>query len=160
MPLSDKKKMFQVLEFFWSFGFLSRLSTYVFITSCGINGNVYILQLVLDILNKLIYDSKNICGFWTMNEMHIESASLIICSINYNLTSISSALPPEVKKKNSLIYIVNLIILCTSKVIFIYSKFKNKTFNVFEAPNQHHCYAVVLRKFFPVLISLLDKWSI
>ena len=95
-----------------------------------------------------------------MNEMHIESASLIICSIDYNLTSISSALPPEVKKKNSLIYIVNLIILCTSKVIFIYSKFKNKTFNVFEAPNQHHCYAVVLRKFFPVLISLLDKWSI
>ena len=48
----------------------------------------------------IIHDSQNVCGTLALNEMHIELASLIICLINYNLTSTSSTPPPEVKKDN------------------------------------------------------------
>ena len=91
-----------------SFGFLSWLSTCVFISNCGLNGYVYILEIVLDILGKLSHDFWNVCGCLTLNEMHIELASLIICSIDNNLTNTFTW------SKRTVLYIVNLIILCTS----------------------------------------------
>ena len=72
------------ITFLWSFGFLSWSSPYVFITNCGLNEYAYILEIVLDILDKLIHDSQNICGCLTLNEMHINLISLIICLINDN----------------------------------------------------------------------------
>ena len=73
----------------------------VFITDCGLNRYVYILDIVLGILDKLIHDSQNICGCLTLNEMHIKLTSLITCSINNNLTNTSSIPPPEVKKHST-----------------------------------------------------------
>ena len=93
------------------FWFLIMISTYVFITNCGLNGYVYILEIALDILNKLIHDSQNICGCLTLNAMHIKLASLIICLIDDNLTNMSSTPPSEGKK--TILYIAHLIILCT-----------------------------------------------
>ena len=89
---------------FWLF--IMTLSTYVFIASCGLNGCVYLLEIVLGILAKLIPGSQKICGCLILNKMHIELASLIICLINYNLSNNSSVSPTEVKKYY---YIVNLI---------------------------------------------------
>ena len=43
------------------FGFLSWLSIYVFIPNCGLNGYLCIFEIVLDILDKLIHDSRNVC---------------------------------------------------------------------------------------------------
>ena len=108
-----------------SFDFLSWLLNYVFITNCRLNGYVYILEIILVILNKLIYDSQNV------HEMLIKLISLIICSINGNLTNAASTSPPEVKKAVLYFYIVNLIILCTSTETSIYLKLKNKIFNFF-----------------------------
>ena len=48
------------------------------------------MKIILVTLNKLIYDFRNICGCLTLNEMLIKLASLIICSINDNLTKMSS----------------------------------------------------------------------
>ena len=48
---------------------------------------VCILQIVLDILDKLIHASQNVCGCLSLKEMHMELTSLIIYSINYNLTT-------------------------------------------------------------------------
>ena len=76
----------------------------VFVTNCGLSGYVYIFEIVPDILDKPIHNSRNVCGCFTLNEMHIELASSIFCSINNNLTNISSTFPPEVKNKNSIIY--------------------------------------------------------
>ena len=56
-----------------------------------------ILERVLDILDKLIHDSQNVCGCLTLNEMHIKLESLITCSIKDNLTNTLSTLPTEVK---------------------------------------------------------------
>ena len=78
--------------------------SYVFITNCELNGYVYILEIVLDIF----------CGCLTLNRMHIKLASLIICSINNNLTNTSSTPPPEIKK--TVLYLVHLIVLCPSTV--------------------------------------------
>ena len=75
------------------FGFLSWLSTYVFITNCWLNGYVYTLD-------RLIHDSQNVCKCLTLNKMHIKLASLIICATNKNLTNTPSTLPPEVKKNH------------------------------------------------------------
>ena len=93
------KTMVHILKSLWSFCLLSWLSTYVFTTSCGLNSYVYILQIVLDIFDKFIHDSQNVCRYFTLNEMHIKLASLIICLINDNLTNTSSTPPPEVKNK-------------------------------------------------------------
>ena len=111
---SNWKTIWPRLKFLWSFGFLSWLSTYLFITNCGLNGYVYILEIILVILDKHTYDSRNVCGCLTLNEMLMKLASLIICSINDNLVIKSSTLPPEVKTKKTVPYIVNLIFLCTS----------------------------------------------
>ena len=119
--------------FLWFFGFLSWLSTCVFISNCGLNGYVYILEIVLDILGKLNHDFWNVCGCLTLNEMHIELASLIICSIDNNLTNTFTW------SKRTVLYIVNLIILCTSTETFINWKFADKIFDLFEAPNKQNC---------------------
>ena len=83
---------------------------------------VYILEIVLEILDKLIHDPPNVCECLTLNEMHIKLASLIIFLTNDNLTNITSTPPPEVKKRVQ--YIVHIITLCTWE-------FKDKTFNLF-----------------------------
>ena len=97
------------IKFLWSFGFLSWLSAYVFITNSCLNGHVYISAIVLNILEKLIHDCQNVCGCLTLNEMYIKLASLITCSITNNVTKTSSPPPLEVEK--TLLHIVNLIIL-------------------------------------------------
>ena len=90
---------------------------------------VYILEIILVILDKLIGDSQNVCGCLTMNKMLIKLASLIICLINDNLTNTPSTPPPEVKK--TVLYIVHLIILSTSAETSIYRNIKNKICNLF-----------------------------
>ena len=77
------------------------------------------MEIVLDKLHKLIRDSENVCGCLTLDEMYIELASLIICSINENLTNTSSATPLKQKKETTL-YIVNLILLYTSTDTSVY----------------------------------------
>ena len=57
------------------------------------------MKIVSGILDKLVNDSQNICGCLTLNEMHIKSTSLVIFSINGNLTNTSSTPPPEEKKQ-------------------------------------------------------------
>ena len=59
----------------------------------------YILEIILVTLNKLIYNSQNVCEYLALNEMLIKLASLIICSINDNFTNTTSTPPLEVKKK-------------------------------------------------------------
>ena len=136
----------------WSFGFLSWLWTYIFIINYVLNENVYILEIVLEILEKLIHDSRNVCVCLTLNEIHTELASLIICLINGSLTNTPSTHRPKVIYIYIYIYIyiVNLIIFCTSTETFIYWKLKHKIFNLFWAPNQHNFCAAVLWKFLPV----------
>ena len=58
------------------------------------------LEIVLDILEKVIHDSQNVCVCLTLNEMHIEWTSLIIYLINGNHTNTSSTHPPEQEEKN------------------------------------------------------------
>ena len=106
------------------FRFLSSLSTYVFMINFGLNGYVYILDIVLDILDKLIHDSRNVCGCLTLNEMHIELVSLIIWLINDKLNNTPLTFPSEVK---TVLYIVSLVILYTSIETSIYCKFKDKS---------------------------------
>ena len=117
-----------MVKFLWSFGFLSWFSTYFFITSCGLNGYVYMLEIVLDILDKFIHDYRNISGCLTMNEMHIKLTSLIICSIKDNLTNTWSTRPAEGK---NILYIANLIILYALTETSIYWKFKDKICKLF-----------------------------
>ena len=139
--------------FLWSFRSLSWLSTYVFISNCALSGYVYILEIVLDILDKLSHNFWNICGCLTLNEMLTELASFIICLIN-NLTNTFNW------SKRTVLYIVNLMILCTSAETCINWKFKDKIFNLFETPNKQNCCANVMWKLLPVLIMFLGKWSI
>ena len=61
------------------------------------------MEIALDILHNLIHDSQNVCECLTLDEMYIELASLIICSINESLNNILSTPYPEVKKQ-SIIY--------------------------------------------------------
>ena len=84
--------------------------------------------------------------------MHIKLESLIISLTFINVTSTP---PPEVKKRVQ--YIVHIITLCTSTETSICKKFKDKIFNLFEAPNQYNCCATVLWKFFEVLTCVLGK---
>ena len=109
------------------------------------------MEIVLDILNKLIHDSQNICRFMTLNAMHSKLISLIICLINDNLTNTLST-PPPVRKK-TILYIARLITLCTSTETSFYYKFRVKIFYLFEAPNRHNCCVTVVWKFLQVLIS-------
>ena len=97
---SISKIIVQLWKFLWSFGVLSSLSTYVFITIYGLNGHVYILEIVLGILYKLLHDSQNVCGCLTLYEIHIELTSLKICSIKENITNTSSTPPSEVKRQS------------------------------------------------------------
>ena len=134
--------------FLWFFGFLSWLSTCVFISNCGLNGYVYILEIVLDILGKLSHDFWNVCGCLTLNEMHIELASLIICSIDNNLANIFTW------SKRTVFYIVNLIILCTSTETSKYLTCLKHQIN--KTVEKQKCSVKVT----PVLIMFLGKWSI
>ena len=52
------------IKFLWSFGFLSWLSAYVFITNCWLNGHVNISVIVLNIMDKLIHDSQMPVDIW------------------------------------------------------------------------------------------------
>ena len=79
--------------------FLIKTFNLCFYRQLWVKWYVYILEIVLSILEKLIYDSQNVCGCLTLNEMHIKLASLIIWSINDNLTNTSSTRLPEVKKQ-------------------------------------------------------------
>ena len=65
-----------VQKFLWSFGFLSWLPTYAFITNCGLNRHVYISVIVLDILGKLIRVSQNVCGCLALNEFSVPQMEL------------------------------------------------------------------------------------
>ena len=56
--------------------------------------------------DQLIPDSQIICGCLTLNGIHIKSTSLIICSINDNLTNTSS-LPPHEGKKTTVYSTIN-----------------------------------------------------
>ena len=121
--------MVNIWKFLWSFGFLSWFSTYVFITSCGLNGYVHMLEIVLDILDKFIHDYRNISGCLTMNEMHIKLTSLIICSIKDNFTNTWSTRPAEGKK---MLYIASLIILHALTETSIYWKLRIKFVSCFK----------------------------
>ena len=113
---------------------------------------VYILEVALDTLDKLIHNSQNICGCLILNAMHIKLKFLIICFIN--LTNTSSTPPPEGKKINTVYSTFsNFDISCTSTETFIYYKFKDKIFDLFKALNQHNCCFTALWKFLEVLIS-------
>ena len=75
---------------------------------------MHISETILVILDKLIYDSRYVKGrCFTLNEMLIKLASLIICSINDNFTNTLLTFPPKVKK-NSAVY-STFIILCTQQ---------------------------------------------
>ena len=53
----------------------------------------------INILEKLIHRSRNVCVCWTLNKMNNELASLITCSIKDNLINTSSISPHEVRKQ-------------------------------------------------------------
>ena len=57
--------------------------------------------MILVTLNKLIYDSRSVCGCLALNEKLIKLASLITCSMNDSLTNTSSTPPPEVKTSST-----------------------------------------------------------
>ena len=81
-------------------------------------------------MDKLIHDSWNVCECLTLNEMHIQLASLIVCLINYNLTNTLSTPPPEVKK--TVLYIVHLIIFSSWKESSIYLRLRLKSLTYFK----------------------------
>ena len=55
-------------------------------------------------LDKFIYNFQNVCGCLTLNKIHIELVSLIICSINDNVTKTSLSPSLEVEKKKCITY--------------------------------------------------------
>ena len=59
--------------------------------------NILILEIVLDIFEKLILDSESFCGFLTLNATHIKLISLILCLIKGKNTNMSSTPQPERK---------------------------------------------------------------
>ena len=131
--------------------------TYVFITNCGLN--VYILEIVLDILDKLFHDSLNLCGCLTLNEMHIDLASLIICIclIKCNLTHTSSISPPTVK--NSIIYSkFNNFVYVKRNFTFIESL--RITLTCFKHQINIAVVLLFCGSFFQYYSGLVGKWSI
>ena len=100
-----------------------------FISNYGLNGYVYILEIVLSI-EKLIHASRNICGCLTLNEIHIKLTSLIIFSSNDSPSTRHQHLHLK-GKKQYLVYIAHLIILCTTTENSIYWKFKDKIYHLF-----------------------------
>ena len=130
IPPSIKKVAVQDVKALWSFDFLSWLLTYVFITIFAVNGCVYILKTVLDIMEKLTHVSQNVCGCLALNEMYIKLPYLKVGSINCNLANTSLTTPPEVKR--TVLHKVNIIILSTWKETSIYWKFKDEEiYNLF-----------------------------
>ena len=111
------KKTVHIQNLIWSVGFLSWFSTYVFITNFELNGYVYILEIVLNILDKLINDSQIICGCLILKAITIKLKSLISSLINEKITSTSST--PSLEKK-MILYIAHLIIFCSSTKTSIY----------------------------------------
>ena len=71
---------------------------------------------------------KNVCECLTLNGMHTKLASVIIFSMNLHLHL----------KLKKVLFIVHLIILCTSTETSIYRKFQDKTINLFQAPYQNN----------------------
>ena len=65
----------------------------------GLSEYISSLEIVLDILDKVIHDFPKVCGYFKVIEMYIKPASFIICLINYKLTNTSSTTPPKLKKK-------------------------------------------------------------
>ena len=65
----------------------------------GLSEYINSLEIVLDILDKVIHDFPKVCEYFKVIEMYIKRASLIICLINYKLTNTSSTTPPKLKKK-------------------------------------------------------------
>ena len=68
----------------------------------GLSEYINSLEIVLDILDKVIHDFPNVCGYFKGIKMYIKPASLIICLINYKLTNTSSTAPPNFKKSSIL----------------------------------------------------------
>ena len=68
--------------------------TYVFIANSGLNWSVYILEIVQNI-DKLICNFRNIYGCLTLNKVHIKLTSLSLFSINDNLINASTTSPLE-----------------------------------------------------------------
>ena len=83
----------------------------------------YLIQF--DALEKSVHGLQVKCGCLTLNEMHIKLSSLIICSVNDNLTNTSSTPLPEGKK-------TVLYILRTTTETSISCKFNDKIFNLFK----------------------------
>ena len=121
--------MIQVQKFLGSFGFLSSLSTYVSITSCVLNR--YIIGIYIYIYIYIVNSSGHIGQthswftkfLWkfslALSEMDIKLASLTICSINYNLTNISSTPPSELKKGSTMYSKFNTFVYLRKIVPFI-----------------------------------------
>ena len=76
--------------------------------NCGLSGYVFMLEIGLNILNKIIRGSGNVCECLKLNRMHIKFASLIIWPINDNLTNTSSKPLSEVKKVLHIIHLITL----------------------------------------------------
>ena len=89
--------MVHIWNFLWSLSFSSRFSYYLCFYHQLWAKWVCILEIVRDIF-ELIHDSQNTCGHLSLNETNIKFTSLIICSVNNNLTNRSSTPPPEGKK--------------------------------------------------------------
>ena len=107
------------------FGLPSWLSAYVFIITCDLNRHVYISEIVLNILDKLIHDSQNIFMFDIERNAHQTRILL-------RLTTTSSKrhhhlhLRWKQNKKNNITYSKFNKILCTSTETPIYWKYKEK----------------------------------
>ena len=93
---------------------------------------------------------------WNAHEIGI----LIICSINDNLTNTSSTLPPEVKIKKTVPYIVNLILLCTSTETLFTGTLRIKSLTYFRHQIDITVVLLFCGSFFRVLTSVLCKWNI
>ena len=114
-----------IQKFLWSFGFLSRLSTHVFITNCGLNWYVYILELILVILEKLIYDSQNVCGCLTnTHQIDIFENLFDYWQPEQHVITTSTC------SKKTVLYIVYLIILCTSTELPFIGNVRKKSLTV------------------------------
>ena len=95
-PFKNNRPSIKVPLIFW---FLITTFNKCFYTQRWLNEYVYILEIVMGILDNLTADYWNVCGCLTLNKIQIELSSLIVFSINNNLTNTSSIAPNEVKKQ-------------------------------------------------------------
>ena len=114
--------------------------TYVFITNSGLNWSVYILEIVQNI-DKLICNFRNIYGCLTLNKVHIKLTSLPLFSINDNLINTSTTSPLKGGEWGIVHYIAHLISFSTS----------TEAYGNTVTP---------MWKFLQALINVLGKWSI